>query len=134
MTAPGGAAKFVGEGRIQPTLPFATEQHKKDFMDRLCKEGGFAAPSCWYKAFAFGVQDEADRQVPDESKVIRVPVLYWGGEGDVVGRPDRLQLPLNMGLLPDVKSITREGGHWALLEQPGVFGEDILGWLQERFA
>lgn len=134
MTAPGGARQFVSESRVQPTLPFATGEHKRDFMDRLGKEGGFAAPSCWYKAFAFGVQDEADRQVADENKVIRVPVLYWGGEGDVVGRPDRLQLPLDAGLLPDVKSITRDGGHWALLERPGVFGEDILGWLQERFA
>lgn len=134
MTAPGGARKFVSEGRTQPTLPFATAEHKKDFMDRLSKEGGFAGPSCWYKAFAFGVQDEADRQVPGENKVIKVPVLYWGGEGDVVGRPDRLKPVIDAGLLRDIKSITRDGGHWALLEQPAVFGEDILTWLQERFA
>ncbi|KAJ5364629.1 Bifunctional epoxide hydrolase 2 [Penicillium cataractarum] len=134
MTAPGGARKFVSEGRTQPTLPFATAEHKKDFMDRFGKEGGFEAPSCWYRAYAFDVQGEADRQVSDENKVIRVPVLYWGGEGDIVGRPDRLKPPIDAGLLPDVKSITREGGHWALLERPDVFGEDILNWLEERFA
>ncbi|KAJ5169078.1 Bifunctional epoxide hydrolase 2 [Penicillium canariense] len=133
MTVPGGARKFVSEGRTQQTLPFATAEHKADFMDRLSKDGGFAAPSCWYKAFAFSVQNEADRLVPDENKVINVPLLYWGGEGDVVGRPDRLQPVIDAGLLPDVTSITREGGHWALLEKPAVFGEDVLAWLQERF-
>ncbi|KAF3394086.1 Bifunctional epoxide hydrolase 2 [Penicillium rolfsii] len=134
MAAPDGARKFVSEGQTQPTLPFATAEHKKDFMDRLSQEGGFAAPSCWYRSLTTGLQNEVEQQVPDEHKVIKVPVLFWGGEGDAVGRPDRLKLPIDAGLLPDVKSITREGGHWALLEHPDVFGQDVVDWLHERFA
>lgn len=68
------------------------------------------------------------------NKVVHVPVLYWGGEGDVVCRPDRLKPVIEAGLLRNVKCVTREGGHWALLERPEVFGEDILTWLEERFA
>lgn len=134
MTAPGGARRFVGGGCTQDTLPFATGEHKSDFLERLSWDGGFAGPSCWYKAFTFGVQDEADGLVADVNKVVHVPVLYWGGEGDVVGRPDRLKPVIEAGLLKDVKCVTREGGHWALLERPEVFGEDILTWLEERFA
>lgn len=133
MVVPDGARKFVSEKRMQPVLPYATAEHKKDFFDRLGKDGGFAAPNCYYKAFTGGVQDEANSLVPDENKVLKVPVLFWGGEGDAVGRPDRLQPIIDAGFAPDVKSITREGGHWALLEKPAVFGEDILTWLQERF-
>ncbi|KAM0562368.1 hypothetical protein ACHAPJ_002058 [Fusarium lateritium] len=128
--SPGGMRKFVGEGRTQPTLPFATPEHKTDFVERLGKEGGFDAPSCWYKAFTFGVQNKADKLLPEDAKTVKVPAFYWGGEQDFVCRPASLQPSIDGGYLPDIKSVTREGGHWALLEKPDVFGRDVLGWLE----
>ncbi|KAH7146929.1 Alpha/Beta hydrolase protein [Dactylonectria estremocensis] len=132
-TSPGGMRKFVTEGRTQPTLPYATPDHKADFMDRFCKDGGFDAPSCWYKALTFAVQNEADTLVAEEAKTVKVPVFYWGGEQDFVCRPAALQPSVDAGLLPNVKSVIREGGHWALLEKPVEFGQDVLGWLQGTF-
>ncbi|WQF79204.1 Putative alpha/beta hydrolase-1, epoxide hydrolase [Colletotrichum destructivum] len=133
--SPGGTRRFVSEGRTQPTLPFATAEHKADFMGRFSKagDGGFAAPSCMYSAMRTGVQAEADRKIAEEAKTVRVPVLYWGGKRDFVCRPEILQLSIDAGLLPDVKSVTRDGGHWALLEKPDEFGQDVLKWLQETF-
>lgn len=133
MVTPGGMRRWVEGGHVQPTLPYATAEHKKDFMERLGGGGGFVAPSCWYRSFTEGAQRESDRMVKEEDKTVRVPVLYWGGEGDVVCRPAALQPSIDTGLLPDVKKVTREGGHWALLEKPGVFGEDVVGWLQATY-
>ncbi|KAM5343668.1 hypothetical protein ACJ41O_012205 [Fusarium nematophilum] len=130
---PGGMRKFVTEGRTQPTLPYATANHKADFFDRFSKDGGFDAPSCWYKAFTFAVQNEADKLVAEDAKTVKVPVFFWGGEQDFVCRPAALQPSIDAGLVSDVKSVTREGGHWALLEKPVEFGQDVLGWLQETF-
>lgn len=130
---PDGMRKFISQGYVQPTLPYATPEHKADFMDRFSKDGGFDAPSCWYKAFTSQVQSEADKLVPESAKTVNVPVLYWGGEQDFVCRPALLQASIDAGLLPNVKSVTREGGHWALLEKPAEFGQDVLGWLQQTF-
>ncbi|KAK1997949.1 alpha/beta-hydrolase [Colletotrichum falcatum] len=134
--APDGMRRFVGQGRTQPTLPFATPEHKADFMERFGGDvgGGFAAPCCMYKAMAAGIQTEAEKKVAEEAKALDVPVLYWGGTRDFVCRPEMLQQSIDDGLLPDVKSVVRDGGHWACLEKPEEFGRDVVGWLQERHA
>ncbi|KAF9882290.1 hypothetical protein CkaCkLH20_00326 [Colletotrichum karsti] len=129
--SPGGMRRFISEGRTQPTLPFATSQHKEEFMRRFGKDG-FEGPCCWYKAQTFGVQNEADALVADNAKVL-VPVLYWGGQDDQVCKPEALQPSINAGLLPEVTSKVREGGHWALLENPVEFGQDVLSWLEKHF-
>ncbi|KAK1453204.1 hypothetical protein CPAR01_07767 [Colletotrichum paranaense] len=130
---PGKMRDFITQDRTQPTLPFATSEHRADFIERYGRDGGFAAPRCVYTVTGSGIQDKSERMLSEEAKTIRVPVLYWGGEQDYVCRPELLQQSIAAGVLPDVKSITREGGHWALLEKPVVFGEDVLGWLHETF-
>ncbi|CAG7565879.1 unnamed protein product [Fusarium equiseti] len=128
--SPGGMRKFVSEGRTQPTLPFTTPEHRADFMERYATEGAFAAMSCWYKAFAANVQSKSDKKISEDAKTVNVPALFWGGEQDFVCRPAALQDSIDAGLLPDVKSVVRQGGHWALLEKPEEFGEDVLQWLE----
>lgn len=130
--SPDGMRRYITEGRTQPTLPYADATHKKEFMDRLSRDG-FEAPSCWYKSFRHGIQAEADNMVAEKNKMITVPVLFWGGEQDFVCRPSALQKSIDAGLLPDLKKVTREGGHWALLEKPTEFGQDILAWLRETY-
>jgi soluble epoxide hydrolase / lipid-phosphate phosphatase len=127
--SPGGMRDYLSRGLTQPTMPYATAQHKADFMENF-GEHGFESSLCYYKAYSFGVQNVADNLIPKEDKIIKVPVLLWGGRDDVVCRPDSIQASIDGGYLPDVKQIVRDGGHYAFLEQPGVFGEDVVGWLQ----
>jgi soluble epoxide hydrolase / lipid-phosphate phosphatase len=124
--------KFVEDGKTQPTLPYAQGDHRTDFIDRLGRDG-FDAPLCWYRATLTGVQSAADKQLPDSAKVVSVPTLFWGAEKDYLCRPEALQPVVAAGRLPNVKSVVRQGGHWALLEQPEVFGQDIVAWLKETF-
>ncbi|SPO06294.1 related to epoxide hydrolase [Cephalotrichum gorgonifer] len=131
---PGEMRKWVSEGHVQPTLPYATAEHKADFIQRLGGEGGFEAPSCWYKAFTTNVQSKSDKLLAEEAKTVNVPTFFWGGEQDFVCRPAALQPSIAAGLLPQLSTVTREGGHWALLEKPAVFGQDTLEWLQKTYA
>ncbi|KAH7255056.1 Alpha/Beta hydrolase protein [Fusarium solani] len=132
--SPGGMRKFITEGHTQPTLPYATSEHKEDFMDRFGKPPGFEAPSCWYKAFLVPEQSKADYLlVSEDAKVVNVPAFFWGGEQDFVCRTAAPQPSIDARYLPKVKGVTREGGHWALLEKPAEFGQDVLDWLEETF-
>ncbi|KAF5019525.1 hypothetical protein F66182_8467 [Fusarium sp. NRRL 66182] len=131
---PGGMRRYVTEGRTQPTLPYAEGDHKADFFNRFGDKNGFEAANSWYRAFTTGVQNKADRLVPDAAKIVKVPAFYWGGEDDFVCRPAGLQPSIDKGLLPEVKSVVRKGGHWALLEKPDEFGQDVVNWLKETFA
>ncbi|GKU09954.1 epoxide hydrolase 2 [Fusarium langsethiae] len=130
---PGGMRRYISEGRTQAILPYAQGDHKADFLDRFSDKHSFEAANSWYKAFTTGVQNKADRLIANEAKTVKVPTLYWGGEDDFVCRPAGLQPSVNQGLLPKAKSVTRKGGHWALLERPDEFGRDILSWLQETY-
>ncbi|GKT41253.1 bifunctional epoxide hydrolase 2 [Colletotrichum spaethianum] len=129
----GGMRRFVSEGRTQPTQPFATSEHKADSMERFSKDGGFAAPRCVYTATSTAAQTESDRKLTEEAKTVKVSVLYWGGTRDYVCRPELWQQSIASGIPPNVKSLTRAGGHWAFLERPREFGMDVLRWLQDTF-
>ncbi|KXH66964.1 hypothetical protein CSAL01_07962 [Colletotrichum salicis] len=130
---PGKMRQFITRGRTQPTLLFATPEHRADFMERYGRDGGFAAPRCVYTVTSSGISARSERMLSEDVKTVRVPVLYWGGEQDYVCRPELFQQSIAAGVLPDVKSTTSTGGHWAFLERPLVFGEDVMGWLQEIF-
>ncbi|CAH0021780.1 unnamed protein product [Clonostachys rhizophaga] len=134
-TSAGGMRAFIEGGRTQQTLSYATGDHKKDFLDRYGGDGpGFAASNCWYKATQSGVQAQAEAKLPAERKVVNVPAFFWAVEDDYVCRPALIQSSIAEGLLPKLKIVSRSGGHWALLERPAEFGEDILAWLKETFT
>ena len=132
-TRPGGAREYISEGRTQPTLPFATPEHKAEFMERFSEEPGFRASNCWYKTHMCNLVNESDMLVDRENLRVSVPAMYWGGEQDFVCRHELNQRSVEAGLLPDFKLVVRDGGHWALLESPAVFGQDVLEWLQEKY-
>jgi soluble epoxide hydrolase / lipid-phosphate phosphatase len=132
-TAKDGMRNWLTAGKTQPTLPFAQGEHKRDFVDRLSKPGAFEAANNWYKAYTFGVQTEAEKKIAGEPKV-EVPTLFWGGEQDFVCRIEAIGPVEDAGLIPDLTKLSREGGHWALLEKPKEFGEDLVGWLGKTFS
>ncbi|KAH7324863.1 Alpha/Beta hydrolase protein [Stachybotrys elegans] len=127
--SPGGMRNYLSQGLTQPTMPYATAEHKADFMENF-RQHGFESSLCYYKAYSFGIQNAADNLIPAQDKIIKVPVLFWGGRGDVVCRADAIKASIEGGYLPDVKEIVRDGGHYAFLEQPDVFGQDVVGWLK----
>ncbi|OHW91182.1 epoxide hydrolase [Colletotrichum incanum] len=130
---PDGLRNFVSSGRTQPLLPYAGGSHKAEFVERMTRDG-FEGPSCWYKAYVLGTQNEANKLVPQETYVVKVPTLFWGGTRDKVCRPEMMQWSVEAGLLPHLTTKLVDEGHWALLARPETFGHDLVGWLEENFS
>ncbi|KAH7329392.1 Alpha/Beta hydrolase protein [Stachybotrys elegans] len=131
LCAPDGLRNFLTQDCTQPTMPYATAEHKADFIDRVGKDG-VASTLCHYTALTTGVQTRSDSLL--DQKPVDVPVLFWGGERDYICKPALVQSVIATGCLPNIKVVTRDGGHWALLEKPAEFGQDVLEWLGTAFG
>ena len=123
---------LLADKRI-PLQEFAEDpKWKTDFMERF-KEGGFAAPLCWYKATARGYNYEVEKDIPAEDLIIKVPILFIGCTGDAVCRTDLANSAKNAGLVPDmtVKEI-QTISHWCPMEKPTEVGHLMVEFLTER--
>lgn len=127
-----GMREFVSSGKTFPLLPYAQGQPEQDFIQRM-KRDGFDGPQCWYKAYMYGTAYDTDQKIKEENAVVKVPYLFWGGEEDYVCRHEVVEESKAKGLLPQNTVIVRDGGHWAFLSSPEVFGKDLVGWLEENF-
>ncbi|KAH8691706.1 Alpha/Beta hydrolase protein [Phaeosphaeriaceae sp. PMI808] len=119
--APDGMRNFVTSGKTQPLEHYAGGPHKAEFMERMAHDG-FEAPSCYYKAYVFGTQNESNSLVLQDNAVVKVC------------RPEMLQRSVEAGLLPNLTCKLVDEGHWALLARPERFGEDLIEWLKENFG
>jgi len=130
---PGGVKKYLLENKVQPTQAYATESRKKEWIERLSRDG-IEGPLQWYLSHVSGVQHEAEKRIPKENQSVRVPTLYIGGTKDLVAPPALILPSVQAGLLPHVKIIHLDAGHWSMLSQPDHFGECVIGWLKEQFS
>lgn len=123
-----GMRETVSSGTTFPLLPYAEGKRKDDFIQRMSRDG-FDGPQCWYRAWMYGTGYESEQKIDPANVVVKVPYLFWGGKEDYVCRPEAVAEPQAKGLLPQATVIVRDGGHWALLQSPDVFGKDLVGWL-----
>ncbi|KAJ4419810.1 hypothetical protein N0V82_004745 [Gnomoniopsis sp. IMI 355080] len=128
----GGLRKLIearGEGFDLKRRPYATDEMKKTFVERMRKDG-FEGPTCWYKSFVLGLQDGEGN--PDNN-ICHVPTLYVGYEDDVVARKDFIQPVMQAGLLPHFTNITLDGAHWGILDDPKTFGRAVTTWIHKVY-
>jgi soluble epoxide hydrolase/lipid-phosphate phosphatase len=102
------------------------------FVARM-KRDGFQAPQNWYVSMMKGEQDVANMAIAKENITVNVPTLFFGGTRDMVCRPELLGPSQEAGLLPHLKTVTVDAGHWSILAKPKEFGEALTGWLKENF-
>ncbi|CAN8099937.1 unnamed protein product [Discula destructiva] len=119
------AIESRGQGLDLTRRPYATEEMKKTFVDRM-KQDGFEAPVCWYKSPTFGHQAGEGNL---ENNVVNVPTLYVGYSYDVVSKKEFIRPSIDAGLLPQLTSVILDGAHWGLHEEPKTFGETVTDWL-----
>ncbi|ROV93601.1 hypothetical protein VMCG_08114 [Cytospora schulzeri] len=119
------ALETRGEGFAIKRRPYATEEMRNTFVERIRRDG-FDAPLCWYKSHVLGHQsDESD---PD-NQVVNVPTLFLGYPEDVLCPEEVILSSVRTGFLPQLTSITLNGAHWGLVEHPKEFGEAVTQWL-----
>ena len=132
MCTENGVKTFLEANKKQPVEPYATPAYLSSFLTRMSRDS-FHAPQQWYRSMALGEQDIANKSVPAENVIVNVPTLFWGGSRDMVCRPELLGPSVEKGLLPRLKTVVVEEGHWALLARPREFGEALMEWLREEF-
>jgi soluble epoxide hydrolase / lipid-phosphate phosphatase len=132
FTKEGGMRDAVSSGKKYDLLPYAQGEPEKHFVERM-KRDGFDGPQRWYQNFVSGNAHEVDQKIKAENTVVNVPYLFWGGREDYVCRWEMVEEAKGQGLVPNNTVIVREGGHWAFLASPEVFGKDLVGWLDQNF-
>lgn len=127
-----GVKNFLEEDRRQPVESYVTDEMRDKFIARM-KRDSFQGPQQWYRAMINLEQYRADQHVPKENIVVNVPTLFFGGARDYVGRAEAIKPSQEAGLLPHLKIVTVDAGHWSMLAKPKEFGEALTGWLKENF-
>lgn len=127
-----GLKEWLLEDKSQPVQPYATDAMRKQFKERLGKDG-FAAPLMWYRALLEGHQSTEEAKLAAERFTVDVPYLFVAGLGDVVCLPGAIQGPQQAGLLPKLTTKEIDSGHWCMLSHPKETGEAVVSWLDATY-
>lgn len=118
-----------------PLKDYAKQPINKDrFMDQF-RPGEFASALQAYKAAAGNVQHESDATISRNELDIRVPLLFIVCTKDDVCTPGLMEPAKQHGLVPYLKEVTIECGHWSPLEKPDEIAKhvkDFLGGLSSH--
>lgn len=128
-----GMKNYLLEDRRQETQPYATEERRKLFIERM-KRDGFEGPQCWYRAQVGNVNLESQKALPQDRDVVKVPTLFIGGAQDTVCLSKAIYGPQQAGLLPHLTIEEIDAGHWSMLAKPKEFGEILTKWLKENYV
>lgn len=104
---------------------------KQRFIERMTRDG-FEGPQCYYKAMTSNIQYEAEKDIPKENLLVKVPCLYISSTGDSVCRTD-LMGPVKE-LVPDLEIHVVEANHWCPYEKPEEVRGFMAEWLKTKFT
>ena len=121
---------FLLEDQRIKTAEYATEGRRRKFVERF-KRDGMEGPLCWYRAQVANVNFETERQIPQDRRVVRVPLLFVGGGDDPVCLTAGIYAVQKQGLVPELTVRELKAAHWIMLERPKELGNTVLGWLDQ---
>lgn len=130
----GATRKMVTEMKAEdiPLKPYAQQPGFKDaFIKRMTRDG-FEGPQCYYQVVTKNFQHEAEKEIPKENFLVKVPCLYIGSTGDKVCRTDGMERVKD--LVPDVEIHVVEANHWCSYEKPEEVRGYMAEWLKTRFT
>ena len=89
---------------------------------------------CWYKAQVANVNFEAEKQIPLDRYVVRVPLLFVGGSDDPVCLTAGIYAVQKQGLVPELTVRELGAAHWIMLERPTELGDTVVDWLDRVYG
>ncbi|KAM0187490.1 hypothetical protein ACHAPI_011125 [Fusarium lateritium] len=122
-------AFLKGDRQIE-LKPYANDSKWKDaFMQQFSKDG-FASALRMYQATAWNVHTESDSAIPKDSLVIKVPMLWFVCTRDDVCVPEMMDQAKGEGLVPKLREITLDCGHWSPMEMPWEIATHLRDFLK----
>ncbi|CAK7238072.1 hypothetical protein SEUCBS140593_010302 [Sporothrix eucalyptigena] len=132
-----GMRNFLLKG--DSTLPLKEYAKKggffyQHFMNQFRREnGGFAGAFQMYKSTANNMQGQAYAAVPHVELKIDVPVLYFICRDDAVCLPELMMEPAKAaGLVPKLREVTLDCGHWSPMEKPKEIAAELNSYLEKE--
>lgn len=112
-----------------PLKDYAKQPTYKDrFIDQF-KPGDFASSLQAYKAVAWNIQYKSDATISRSELDIKVPLLFISCTKDAVCTPGLMGPAKQQGLVPYLKEVTIEAGHWSPMEKPEEIAKHIRDFL-----
>jgi pimeloyl-ACP methyl ester carboxylesterase len=132
----GGFEEWVSSDSRDPAglLPYAQDEAFQNAWYANQRDGGLQSQNCWYRGNTENVQDEAEKMLAESEGKGKVekPYLFIGATGDAVCKAEFIEMPKQMGLVPDLETVVLESHHWVPYEKPKEAAEAILGWLKKK--
>ncbi|CAK7234710.1 hypothetical protein SBRCBS47491_009041 [Sporothrix bragantina] len=131
----GAMRDFLLEGdKSLPLKSYATgPKHRQHFLDQFSQaNGGFEGALQMYKTTANNMQGNAFAKLPPMDLTINVPVLYIICTDDAVCRPELMMDPAKAkGLVPKVRDVVLDCGHWSPMEKPNDIAAELRVFLEK---
>ena len=100
-------------------------------MSAYSKPGAVEASMNYYKALLRGIQADDEKDLTDDDRTLRVPVLTIGGTQDVVTRADQIAMQTEPWAAAGYAEETVDAGHWMMYEDPEGVNSILLDFFAE---
>lgn len=128
----GAMREFLLQDKKVPVKKYAQDPELERTWIARMKRDTFVGPQNWYHATRYNHHYNAERAIPPENFVIKVPVLYLGCTGDTVCLIELMEPPKQAGLLPNLETKIFDSAHWCTMEIPDQIGPAIVEWLESQ--
>ncbi|KFY61016.1 hypothetical protein V496_05179 [Pseudogymnoascus sp. VKM F-4515 (FW-2607)] len=112
-----------------PLKDYAKQINYIDWFIHQFRPGEFASALQSYKATVWNIQYISDMTISKMDLDIKVPLLFIGCTGDAVCTPGSMDAAKQQGLVPYLKEVTIESGHWSPMEKPVEVAKHIKVFL-----
>ncbi|KAF5010043.1 hypothetical protein FDECE_3761 [Fusarium decemcellulare] len=128
---PNAMQEFLVSNDHIPLKSYAREARWKEAFMEQFKKDGFASALHMYKATAFNIQSKSDSAIPRDRLAIKVPMLWLICSKDDVCVPEMMDQAKNEGLVPKLKEVVIDCGHWSPMERPEEIAAHIRHFVKD---
>ncbi|KIY48043.1 alpha/beta-hydrolase [Fistulina hepatica ATCC 64428] len=123
----GGLDAYLAVGKVQP-LPKWLSNEDYEHMKRMLLDGGFRAPTNYYRVMVRHLEYEQTLTVDVKNKKIDKLIFYGGALQDYVclAQPAKMSL---VGLSDDYTTHEFDTSHWLQIEKPDEFNTVLEKWI-----
>ncbi|KIW17537.1 hypothetical protein PV08_04731 [Exophiala spinifera] len=124
MCPVGAVEEWVLADRQAAWGEFLTEEDHRVRREETADELGGLPTLAWYKAAAWNLNYEVEKDLAEEAKYLHQPTIYITCANDYIAVP-RAQLPQMTPWVPNLEVKELDTGHWAFLQRPEVVNEAL---------
>lgn len=128
---PDAMRNFLLGNEQVPLNTYAEQPEWKDRFMQQFKKDGFATALQMYKATVENIQMRSGSSIPKDRLKIGVPLLFITCTKDAVCVPEMMTPAKTKGLVPELKEVVLDCGHWCPMEKPDEIAAHLKAFLAD---